>query len=103
PRVEPLRLGFEDPLEDLDAASAEGPHPLTVDDRVRVPSGGDHPRDAGADDRFRARWRTAVMVAGFERGEERGASSARGRLFERHDLGVRQARSFVEALADDRA
>ena len=87
---------------DLDALVAQDPEPAAGGLLGRVVGGDDHARDAGLEDRVRARRRLAVVAARLERDVHRraarvGVAAGRG---ERLALGVRPAVGGVEALAE---
>ena len=99
------RLGAGREL-DLDPAVAEDSGAATGRLLGRV-VGADHdPRDAGLEDRVRARGLAAVMGAGLEGHVHRRPGrvlAARSAILESGPLGVKAAEGRVEAFTDDRA
>src|ERR1700722_7391450 len=81
-----------------------GPQPrmaLTGDLRIGVRDGRDHPRDPRGDDGVGARWRLAVMGAGFERHIERRPAGAGTCARQGLDLGMGAPARLRPAAADD--
>ena len=99
--IQRSRVGVENAGGDGDASLAENVEPVSVDERVRVAGGNNHPGDAGIRHNGGTGGSPSDMAARLQRAVQRRATRPRAGITQRVHFRMRSAGGLVEAAPDD--